>query len=101
MTMKTYLTATLSLLLLIFPEISFAAESSPVLYTRANILVKHANQPAIQEVMPWQEGQSAPSQPKLILDVEVRDAAVLYRQQGWYNLSSPSEKGGVLFVFAG
>lgn len=94
---KTYLTIILSFLILTTSAISFAVDS-PVLYTRANILVKRASLPAIQEVAP--EGQAVPTQTQLALNVEVRDAAVLYRQQGWYNLSSPSEKGGVLFVFA-
>ena len=36
----------------------------------------------------------------MVFDVEIRDAMVLYNQRGWYNLSGPNEKSGVMLVFS-
>ncbi|MEK6746906.1 MAG: DUF192 domain-containing protein [Pseudomonadota bacterium] len=41
-----------------------------------------------------------PEDPALAFDVEIRDGMSLYNQSGWFNLSSYSEKSGVMMVFA-
>jgi uncharacterized membrane protein (UPF0127 family) len=88
-------------LALVIPGAAMADESLPLTYTRTHIIIarKHISEPA-QPVLPWLPQGQATANANLIFDVEVRDAASLYNQKGWFNLSSPSEKSGILIVFA-
>lgn len=67
-------------------------------YTRSHIVVMraHVDKPQ-QPVMPWQTGDTQHA--GLAFDVELRDAASFYKQSGWFNLSSPADRQGVLIVF--
>lgn len=70
----------------------------PMLYSRAEIFIARHDASAMPEpALPWQNGAAA-APPKLSLQVEVRDAAILYRQEGWFSLSSPAEKTGTLLM---
>lgn len=73
-------------------------KSTPVLYHRANITLQRQTLPQAQP-MPWQE-QPTPQEHDLVLDVEIRDGASLYKQNGWINLSSYSDKSGIMMVFS-
>jgi uncharacterized membrane protein (UPF0127 family) len=73
-----------------------ADENTPLLYNRTTLnIVRHA----VPAPMPWQPAADAPK-PEISFDVEVRDAMTLYNQKGWYNLSSPEERSGVLMAFS-
>jgi len=91
------------MLLLALPVASVMADpSSPLLYSRANIVITRKVVP-LKTIppLPWQKGPAAtvPDAAGVGFDVEVRDGMTLYNQKGWFNLSSPSEKNGVLMVF--
>lgn len=80
--------------------ISVAEESTPLLYTRTNVTIMRQHVTATSPAsLPWQDGAATPGN-ALVLDVEVRDATTLYNQKGWFNFSSPSERGGVLLAFS-
>jgi len=83
---------------------AMADESTPLFYTRSNIVVIRKTPPQKTiPPLPWQaQGQPTVVQddPRVLFDVEVRDAMALYSQKGWFNLSSPSEKDGVLLAFS-
>lgn len=89
----------LQLLLLIFlllPLDVFAQPNAQMLYTRTNIMIhRKAAAQTTDAPMPWSEGNDN----TVVLDVEIRDGMGLYNQRGWYNLSSYSEKSGVLMAF--
>lgn len=88
-------------LLLSVPLPVWADDAVPLLYSRSHITVTRHAPPApapAKGALPWQEAPKA--DPNLVLDVEVRDATVLYRQEGWFNLNSLSDHGGVLMAFA-
>lgn len=74
-----------------------AAESTPLLYTRTNLRIVRIAPPA-DAFMPWED--TSHGDKGVVIDAEMRDGAVMYKQKGWYNLSSPSETGGVLLVFS-
>ena len=77
---------------------AIADESMPLLYTRSSIAIARA---ALQAApLPWQKPEEAQAATQLLLDVEIREAATFYSQKGWFNLSSPSEAGGVLLAFS-
>ena len=61
-------------------------EKSPIFYQKNNIIVSRKQLP-----------QTSSS---LLLDVEIRDGASLYIQNGWFNLSSYVDKSGILMAFA-
>lgn len=46
-------------------------------------------------LMPWQVAEDA-----VDFDVEIRDGMSLYNQNGWFNLSSYSDKQGVMMAFS-
>jgi len=48
-----------------------------------------------QKLMPWQVAEDA-----VDFDVEIRDGMSLYNQNGWFNLSSYSDKEGVMMAFS-
>lgn len=83
-------------LMLCFAYPGWADESTPLLYSRSaiTILTASANTPP---PLPW---QAKTADAGIRFDVHVRDGTTLYNQTGWYNLSSPEEKTGDLFVFA-
>ena len=71
-----------------------ADESVPLFYTRTNLtLIRQSVKP-----LPWNPAESA-SAADINFDTEIRDGATLYNQQGWYNLSAPSENSAVMLVF--
>jgi uncharacterized membrane protein (UPF0127 family) len=77
---------------------SFSSEkSTPVLYSRDNITLVRKTLPQAQP-MPWHE-QAPQQEPDLVLDVEIRDGSSLYKQNDWINLSSYSDKSGIMMVF--
>ena len=77
----------------------FSKEKSniPFYYARTNITLQRKTLPPAQ-TLPWQE-RPTPQDPALIFDIEIRDGMSLYNQNGWFNLSSYSEKTGVMMVF--
>ncbi len=95
-----------------------AAPSDPATaidYVRTNIILlrksmpKPKPMPSPEQPMPWLQDESiirpTPEEPvledpALVLDVEIRDGMSLYNLSGWFNLSSYSEKSGVMMVFA-
>jgi uncharacterized membrane protein (UPF0127 family) len=77
-----------------------ADESTPLFYTRTTILIRRAHvPPPAPPMFPWQKA-AEPQNSGLAFDVEVRDAMTLYNQEGWFNLSGPSENSGVLLAFS-
>jgi uncharacterized membrane protein (UPF0127 family) len=86
-----------TLALMMFAQGSYADETIPLTYTRSTILINRANTAAI--ALPWQSANEASALARLPINVEIRDAATLYSQSGWYNLSGP-EQDGVLLVFS-
>jgi len=97
------MTSLFTIILLLLSTTALADTSTPLLYSRANITIlrKAPPQKALQP-LPWQKGQAVavPDVPSVGFDVEVRDGMTLYNQKGWFNLSSPSEKNGLLMVFS-
>lgn len=78
------------------PALAFVAdEAAPILYSRSSISIMRAAPPP----MPWQAGDAKPDNAPLAFDVEIRDGMSMYNQQGWFNLASPSDNGGVLMAF--
>lgn len=77
-----------------------ADQSTPLFYNKTTIAIIRQSPPTPAEpAMPWQTTPT-PEDPRLEINVEVRDAMILYNQQGWYNLSSPEDNTGVLLMFA-
>ena len=95
-------------------KLFYGEQNKPILYTRANITLIRKTLPPpapLPEPLPWQEKivrpepeipekQPIPPYPPLVLDVEIRDGMALYNQNGWFNLSSYSEKSGVMMAFS-
>lgn len=76
------------------PVITAAAERGETFtYSRTELPLHRKQMPTL----PWQSSPSGPG--KLLLDVELRDATSYYKQSGWYNLSSPEDNQGILFLF--
>jgi len=91
------------LALLALPMAASADSSTPLLYTRAAIMIERKAPPQkAVPPLPWQKGliSTMPDAPGIGFDVEVRDGMTLYNQKGWFNLSSQSEKNGVLMMFS-
>lgn len=75
---------------------ALAGPPAPLFYSRANIAITRQSIPlAEQNALPWQAATRTVG-----LEVEIRDSSTLYNQKGWFNLSSPSEKNGVMIVFS-
>lgn len=84
------------IVLLLIAGHAMADESTPLLYSRETVRIVTAAS-ALENPLPW---QSVPPEPRAIaIDAEVRDGATFYNQKGWFNLSAPAEKSGVLLVF--
>ncbi len=93
----------LTVFLLLWAGAALADTSSPLFYTRATIAVMRKSPPQKTiPPLPWSKEQPVvvAEASNVGFDVEVRDGMTLYNQKGWFNLSSPSEKNGVLMVFA-
>lgn len=77
-----------------------ADESTPLLFSRSRIAIIRAVAAEDQSTnaLPWQE--EIPFDPRIVLDVEVRDAMSLYRQRGWINVAKPAEQTGLMMVFS-
>lgn len=87
--------------------------SYPIDYVRTNIVLLRKSMPErpvpepAPKPMPWEDESSIKQppeetpleNPEIVLDVEIRDGMSLYNQSGWYNLSSYSEKQGVMMAF--
>ncbi len=89
------LTIALAALLLTIP--AHAQVEAQLFFSRAQIAVVRAQPPAIAPEFPWQEAST--ENPRLPFNVEIRDGTTLFNQQGWYNLSAPQERSGVMMVF--
>ncbi len=75
------------------------ARELPMFYSRANVTLVRTHLPEPPApALPWQD--VVKENPEVTLDVEVRDATTLTKQKGWFNLSSLSDKKGVMAVFA-
>jgi uncharacterized protein len=86
---------------LIISGFAMADEAVPLLYSRDRITIVPQSTPAIQLApAPGETLTQTPPPVPHVFDVEVRDALVLYRQEGWFNLSSPSETEGTLLAFS-
>lgn len=94
MTMKHFLLLWLGLVL---AADAHADQSTPLLYTRADLRIVRAAPPP-DVFLPWEDKSRGDK--GLAINAEMRDGATMYQQKGWFNLSSPSEDGGVLLVFA-
>lgn len=92
-----------------------AQSNSQIDYVRTNIILRRKSMPgpkpapASEQPMPWQHDESiirpTPEEteqenPDIVLDVEIRDGMSLYNQSGWFNLTSYSEKQGVMMAFS-
>ena len=53
-----------------------------------------------KSIMPPEEDSPEVENPALVFDVEIRDGMSLYNQSGWFNLSSYSDKSGVMMAFS-
>ena len=85
--------------------------NSPIDYVRTNIVILRKSMPKPTpdptRPMPWQdESIISPTpeeveleEPSLVFDVEIRDGMSLYNQSGWFNLSSYSDRSGVMMAF--
>lgn len=75
--------------------------SAPILYSRASIPIVRGTPPS-DPLMPWQDSKATPQtqEPSVVFDTEVRDAMTLYKQDGWYNLSSPQDTNAILLMFS-
>ncbi|MDX1974890.1 MAG: DUF192 domain-containing protein [Rickettsiales bacterium] len=69
---------------------------SALFYSRAKVDIQRKQ---ATPSLPWQSAGDAASAANVTFDMEVRDAKTLYRQEGWFNLSSPSPQNGVMFIF--
>ncbi len=79
---------------------AWAVTGESFAYSRTNIVIMRAGMASNAPVpMPWQTDKDIAGSAGVIFDVEIRDAMTLYNQSGWYNLSGPSEKSGVMLVF--
>lgn len=86
--------------------------NSPIDYVRTNIIIMRKSMPKptpdTTQPMPWQDSsiirptpeETELEDPSLVFDVEIRDGMSLYNQSGWFNLSSYSDRTGVMMVFA-
>lgn len=80
-------------------KIFYGEQKRPIYYSRTNIILLRKSMPPTTSVMPWQK-HAVVEDPNLIFDVEIRDGMSLYNKSGWFNLSSYSEKSGVMMVFS-
>jgi uncharacterized membrane protein (UPF0127 family) len=85
------------LFLLSSPALALVAdEAAPVLYSRGSISIQRQAAPP---PMPWQPADAPRENTPVEFGVDIRDGMTMYNQQGWFNLSSPSEDGGTLMAF--
>lgn len=74
------------------------SENPPIFYKKDNIIIHRKLLPVTNETeFPWQK-QEVQSD-SVVIDTEIRDSSVIYNPKGWFNLSSYSEKNGVMIVF--
>lgn len=71
-----------------------ALDVSSFAYRRDNVTIHRQN---MQPLLPWQS--EAIPYPALTWSMEIRDAALFYKQEGWYSLSSPATGQGVMLLF--
>lgn len=83
---------------LVVPGAPLADEPLQFFYSRDSLTLMRNRVPLVPPSLPWLA--STPDNPAVTLDVEIRDATTIYNQEGWYNFSAPSEKGGVLLAFS-
>lgn len=74
-----------------------ADDATPLFYTRTSVRILRTAPPP-EAFLPWEDRSQGDK--GLFIDAEMRDGALMYQQKGWFNLSSPSEAGGVLLAFA-
>ncbi len=86
----------LTLLMLVCTATPAFADAHPLFYTRETLTIQRK-----PESLPWQQAKPQPAPPEsgVTFDVEVRDAQSYYNQEGWFNLSGPTDDSGVLLVF--
>lgn len=73
------------------------ADTAALLYTRTAIIIHRKQLPP---PMPWLGADAPKENPGILFETEVRDAMTLYNQNGWYNLSSPQDRSGLMMMFA-
>ena len=86
------------------PYSAQADNSTPLYFSRATATIIRSDPPqkAAPPTLPWEKGKKAApvkEAPAVPFDVEVRNGMTMYNQSGWFNLSSPTEKSGVLLLF--
>lgn len=76
---------------------AWAKEYLPFTYSRGPVVIvrKQTDKPQTQ-ILPWQQADNSAG---LVFDTEIREAAGFYQQNGWFNLSAPAERQGVLLIF--
>ncbi len=87
-------------LLLEFGNLANAQGVATFYYQRGSIAIDR-KQPPVLAPLPWQ-GADAPRQQegvRLRVDVDIRPATSLYRQEGWVNMGGLSDTDGMLFIF--
>jgi uncharacterized membrane protein (UPF0127 family) len=83
----------------LLPAPALADAAAPIQYARGSVVIERASPPA-PTPLPWQKADELRPTQQLPLEVEIRDAAMLYRKDGWFNLRAPSDNAGVLLLFA-
>jgi uncharacterized membrane protein (UPF0127 family) len=84
----------LLLALLTVPVAAQADTDTPLYYSRSTLTIHTKSEPP-KSALPWENNASG-----IGFNVEVRDAMAMYNQKGWFNLSSQSDKNGVMMVFS-
>lgn len=70
-------------------------DSTPLLYSRSHIIINRAHMPV---PLPWQN--QPVENPSLLFDVDVRDAGVMRREEGWFDLGGIENGRGVMMMLA-
>lgn len=77
---------------------SMSVQAAQFFYSRDRLSIMRASLPAASEPLPWQTSPVAP-EPLVTIDVDVKDGASLYQQNGWFELSALPEGTGMVLVF--
>jgi uncharacterized membrane protein (UPF0127 family) len=91
--MRYFLIASALVLILGHPPV-YAQSEEPIAFARTSVTILRNTPPA----MPWATGAPTDAAVPLVLDVDRRDAAILYRNDGWFNLGGLSEKKGLFLI---
>ncbi len=86
-----------TVMMLMMPSSNATAANAPILFSKEEVVIRRA-QPVPEPVMPWQTPGEQQMRPDIRLDTEIRDAATLVSQNGWFNLSSPADHQAVMLM---